>query len=169
MTGLWVTEAIPIYITALVPLVFGPLLGIAPASVISPSYMKDTNVLFFGGLMVACAMENNYIHKRIAISVLKLVGSDPKMLMLGFMLPSWFLSMWMSNTATTAMMITIVDSLLSDFLKMEDEEDEDSSSGDAPALDSQKIFDRNGRQFQATVIQLEYNEQEERVTSKKTD
>ncbi|VDP97606.1 unnamed protein product [Trichobilharzia regenti] len=85
MTGLWVTEAIPIYVTALIPLVFGPLLGIAPASVISPSYTKvgvvifDTNILFFGGLMVACAIENNYIHKRIAISILKLVGSDPKM------------------------------------------------------------------------------------------
>ncbi|VDP48973.1 unnamed protein product [Schistosoma mattheei] len=79
MSGLWVTEIIPIYVTALIPLVFGPLLGIAPASTISPSYTRDTNMLFFGGLMMACAIENNYVHKRIAISFLKLVGSDPKM------------------------------------------------------------------------------------------
>ncbi|CAH8856386.1 unnamed protein product [Trichobilharzia szidati] len=161
MTGLWVTEAIPIYITALIPLVFGPLLGIAPASVISPSYTKDTNILFFGGLMVACAIENNYIHKRIAISILKLVGSDPKMLMLGFMLPSWFLSMWMSNTATAAMMITIVDALLTDFLKMEEEEDNAEYNYNNEFIqDTPKSLNRSLCHCRQLIIQIDDNQQE---------
>ncbi|KAF6774950.1 hypothetical protein AHF37_06561 [Paragonimus kellicotti] len=69
-------------------------------------------MLFLGGVLVACAIEHRRLHRRIAITVLKLVGSDPKMLILGFMLPTWFLSMWMSNTATTAMMVTIVEAVL---------------------------------------------------------
>ncbi|CAH8579444.1 unnamed protein product [Schistosoma turkestanicum] len=138
MTGLWMTEVIPIYVTALIPLVFGPLLGLAPASTISPSYTKDTNILFFGGLMMACAIENNYVHKRIAISILKLVGSDLKMLMLGFMLPSWFLSMWMSNTATTAMMITIVDPLLNDLMKVDEEDNKERKNSNELTMDSGK-------------------------------
>ncbi|OON13617.1 hypothetical protein X801_10608, partial [Opisthorchis viverrini] len=69
-------------------------------------------MLFVGGLFVACTIEHRNLHRRIALSVLKVVGSDPKMLMLGVMLPTWFLSMWMSNTATTAMMITIVEAVI---------------------------------------------------------
>ncbi|CAH8632450.1 unnamed protein product [Heterobilharzia americana] len=117
--------------------------------------MKDTNVLFFGGLMVACAMENNYIHKRIAISVLKLVGSDPKMLMFGFMLPSWFLSMWMSNTATTAMMITIVDSLLSDFAEMEEEDQETDENN---KLDSMISDESDAYNSQLSSSEVERND-----------
>ncbi|KER25704.1 hypothetical protein T265_06877 [Opisthorchis viverrini] len=75
-------------------------------------YPKDTVMLFVGGLFVACTIEHRNLHRRIALSVLKVVGSDPKMLMLGVMLPTWFLSMWMSNTATTAMMITIVEAVI---------------------------------------------------------
>lgn len=150
MTGLWVTEIIPIYVTALIPLVFGPLLGIAPASTISPSYTRDTNMLFFGGLMMACAIENNYVHRRVAISFLKLVGSDPKMLMLGFMLPSWFLSMWMSNTATTAMMITIVDPLLNDLVKVEEGDEDEHDDSNELNLGSVKPEMNNGQDFQVS-------------------
>ncbi|CAH8676928.1 unnamed protein product [Schistosoma rodhaini] len=150
MTGLWVTEIIPIYVTALIPLVFGPLLGIAPASTISPSYTRDTNMLFFGGLMMACAIENNYVHRRVAISFLKLVGSDPKMLMLGFMLPSWFLSMWMSNTATTAMMITIVDPLLNDLVKVEEGDEDEHDNSNELNLSSVKPEMSNGQDSQVS-------------------
>ncbi|CAH8624208.1 unnamed protein product [Schistosoma mattheei] len=150
MSGLWVTEIIPIYVTALIPLVFGPLLGIAPASTISPSYTRDTNMLFFGGLMMACAIENNYVHKRIAISFLKLVGSDPKMLMLGFMLPSWFLSMWMSNTATTAMMITILDPLLTDLMKVDEADEEEHNDSNESTLSSVKPEIGNGQDSQVS-------------------
>ncbi|KAF7256761.1 hypothetical protein EG68_06509 [Paragonimus skrjabini miyazakii] len=112
MAGYWTTEVIPIYVTALFPVLLGPLFGVLPSNSITVAYMKDTNMLFLGGVLVACAIEHRRLHRRIAITVLKLVGSDPKMLILGFMLPTWFLSMWMSNTATTAMMVTIVEAVL---------------------------------------------------------
>ncbi|CAH8491927.1 unnamed protein product [Dicrocoelium dendriticum] len=121
MSGFWVTEVIPIYVTALIPVLLGPAMGIIPSSKICPAYMKDTNMLFVGGLFIACALEHHQLHKRIAITALKIVGSDPKILMLGFMVPTWFLSMWMCNTATTAMMITIVEAVLNSLETIEAE------------------------------------------------
>ncbi|KAA3675211.1 solute carrier family 13 (sodium-dependent dicarboxylate transporter), member 2/3/5 [Paragonimus westermani] len=119
MAGYWTTEVIPIYVTALLPILLGPLFGVLTSNSVTVAYMKDTNMLFLGGILVACAIEHRRLHRRIAIKVLKLVGSDPKItslnvrrLILGFMLPTWFLSMWMSNTATTAMMVTIVEAVL---------------------------------------------------------
>ena len=65
------------------------------------------------GLMVAISVEHSNLHRRIALKVLLLIGTSPRKLMLGFMLPTMFLSMWISNTATTAMMVPIVDAVLS--------------------------------------------------------
>ncbi|KAF5402860.1 hypothetical protein PHET_03535 [Paragonimus heterotremus] len=78
MAGYWTTEVIPIYVTALFPILLGPLFGVLPSSIVTMAYMKDTNVLFLGGVLVACAIEHRRLHRRIAIMVLKLVGSDPK-------------------------------------------------------------------------------------------
>jgi solute carrier family 13 (sodium-dependent dicarboxylate transporter), member 2/3/5 len=104
----WMTEAVPLAVTALLPVVLYPLLGIMPTKQIAPVYFNSIIFLFLGGFIVALAMEKWNLHKRIALQILLAVGSSPKQIILGFMLASAFLSMWISNTATTMMMIPIV-------------------------------------------------------------
>lgn len=109
MAGFFVTEVIPIYVTSFLPVVIAPLMGLVRSDDICKEYMRDATMLFLGGILLATTIEYRQLHKRIAINILRLVGTEHKMLMLGFMLSTWFLSMWMSNTAATAMMVTIVD------------------------------------------------------------
>ncbi|MCA8956866.1 MAG: DASS family sodium-coupled anion symporter, partial [Planctomycetes bacterium] len=103
----WVTEAVPIPATALLPLVLLPLAGIADMAASARSYANELVFLQMGGFMLAAAMERWGLHKRIALSVVSLVGTGPRRLVLGFMVASAFVSMWISNTATTAMMLPI--------------------------------------------------------------
>ncbi|XP_023933335.1 solute carrier family 13 member 5 isoform X2 [Lingula anatina] len=112
MAVYWLTEAIPIAVTALMPVVLMPLLGLLPLKEVAPLYFKDIIMLFMGGLSVAIAIEKWNLHQRIALKILGTVGANPRLLMLGFMAPTWFLSMWISNTASTAMMIPIVQAVL---------------------------------------------------------
>lgn len=137
----WITEAIPLSATALIPIVVFPLLGIMRGREVSaanridfgsnplsgglqPSdldivfpnvaaqYMDSVILLFLGGFIIALAVEKWHLHKRIALHILRFIGGQPHRLILGFMLATGFLSMWLSNTATAMMMMPIGLSLI---------------------------------------------------------
>ena len=107
MATWWITDAIPIPATALLPILLFPALGIlAPRATAAP-YADDVIFLFMGGFFLAVTMERWNLHQRIALSIIRRTGSSPSMLVLGFMFATACLSMWVSNTATAMMMIPI--------------------------------------------------------------
>ncbi len=112
MAILWITEAIPLPATALLPIPLVPLLGVASVKDTVSSYSHPVIFLFMGGFIVALAMERWKLHQRIALVVLKYSSDSPDRLIAGFMAISAFLSMWVSNTATTLMMLPIAVSVV---------------------------------------------------------
>jgi sodium-dependent dicarboxylate transporter 2/3/5 len=107
MATWWITDAIPLYATALLPLLLYPLLGILKGKLIAPIYINSTIFLFIGGFMIALTMEKWKLHKRIALFIIRFIGGGPARIVLGFMVAAAFLSMWISNTATAIMMVPI--------------------------------------------------------------
>lgn len=112
MATLWITEAIPLPATALLPIPLVPLLGLSTVQETVVSYSHPIIFLFMGGFIVALAMERWKLHQRIALLVLRFSGDRPAFLIGGFMTVSAFLSMWVSNTATTLMMLPIAVSVV---------------------------------------------------------
>jgi len=108
MATWWVFEVVPLAVTALLPVVLYPLLGIMDGKAVSQTYINHIIFLFLGGFMVALAMQRWNLHKRIALRILMITGTKPLNILLGFMLATAFLSMWISNTATTMMMLPIL-------------------------------------------------------------
>lgn len=103
----WITEAIPIAATSLLPLVLLPLLGALSITDTAKSYSHPMVLLYMGGFMIAMAIEKWNLHKRIALHIIKLIGENIRLIILGFMIATAFLSMWISNTATSLMMLPI--------------------------------------------------------------
>ena len=103
----WVTEAVPIPVTSLLPLVLFPLLGLVTIKQMSAAYADELIFLFLGGFILALSLERWNLHRRIALSVILAIGTNTRLIVLGFMVATGFLSMWISNTATTLMMIPI--------------------------------------------------------------
>lgn len=103
----WITEVVPLAVTSLIPVALFPLFGIMDGRAVSATYFNDVIFLFMGGFFVALAMERWNLHRRIAYNILCFTGTSPARILLGFMLASFFLSMWISNTATVMMMLPI--------------------------------------------------------------
>lgn len=103
----WITEAIPIAVTALLPIILFPLSGGLSLSETTASYGHKYVFLFVGGFILAIAIEKWHLHKRIALHIIKLVGTNVNRIILGFMLATAFLSMWISNTASAVMILPV--------------------------------------------------------------
>jgi len=110
----WITEVIPLAVTSLLPVVLFPALGIMNGNAVSSTYFNSVIFLFLGGFMVALAMQKWNLHRRIALRILLVTGTSQARILMGFMLATAFLSMWISNTATTMMMVPILISVISE-------------------------------------------------------
>lgn len=115
MTIWWISEAIPIYATGLFPLISFPLLGLYDLKIVANSYAHPLVLLFLGGFIIAAAMESSGLHKRIALKILAFSGTSPSKIIAGFMFTTAILSMWVSNTASTIMMLPIAISVITIF------------------------------------------------------
>ena len=112
MSVWWITEAIPIYITSLIPIVIFPTLSITDLGETSISYVDRIIFLFLGGFVIAKAIEVTKLHERFALNILSFIGTKPKNIIAGFIIVTSFLSAWMSNTATAMLMIPIAFSII---------------------------------------------------------
>ncbi len=113
----WITEAVPLAVTSLLPVALFPLLGIMDGKDTSSTYFNHVIFLFIGGFIIALAMQKWNLHRRIALKILRITGTSPARILFGFMFATCFLSMWISNTATAMMMIPIVISIISELSK----------------------------------------------------
>src|SRR5690625_6071952 len=103
----WMTKALPIPVTSLLPIILFPLTNALDISYSTFAYGDNVVFLFMGGFMIALAMEKWDLHKRIALTIISIIGTNTNLIILGFMVATGFLSMWISNTATAMMMVPI--------------------------------------------------------------
>jgi len=112
MAAWWITEIVPLAVTSLLPVALFPLFGIMDAKSVAATYYNDVIFLFMGGFLVALTMQRWQLHRRIALHILMFTGVGPGKILMGFMIATAFLSMWISNTATAMMMLPIAMSVI---------------------------------------------------------
>ena len=115
MASFWISEIIPFPVTALLPLVLFPAAGIAPVEAAAAPFSNSVIYLFLGGIFIALAMESSNLHRRIALRIIRVAGTGRREIVGGFLAASFFLSMWVSNTAVAVMMLPIAVSVLAMF------------------------------------------------------
>jgi solute carrier family 13 (sodium-dependent dicarboxylate transporter), member 2/3/5 len=130
----WLTEAVPIAITSLLPILLFSATGSMSVGAVTGYYANNIIYLFIGGFIIALAMERWNLHKRIALNIIKRTGTNQKQILLGFILATGFLSMWISNTATTMMMLPIALSIIDQLARLLSNQESSSSSGFGKAL-----------------------------------
>lgn len=141
MSTWWLTQAIPIAATSLLPIVLFPLLGIQTSAAVSSAYINKQVFLFLGGFIIALGIEKWRLHERIALHIVRILGTSLRRVILGFMLATGFLSMWISNTASTLLMMPIGLALVVSLQKALHSRPEVGGSSAAPDHDT---IDRNG-------------------------
>lgn len=112
MAAYWICECFPMAVTSLIPIVLFPMLGVLSTAETCSCYMNDTIMVFIGGLVIALAIEHSKLHLRIALGGMKLIGCSHAKLLGGICAVTTFISMWVSNTAATAMMLPIIYAIL---------------------------------------------------------
>uniref|UniRef100_A0A8C5HCE9 Solute carrier family 13 member 4 n=1 Tax=Gouania willdenowi TaxID=441366 RepID=A0A8C5HCE9_GOUWI len=142
----WVSEAVPLGAAALVPAFLYPLFGVLKSSEVAAEYFKDTTLLLMGVICLAASIEKWNLHKRIALRMVMIAGAKPGMLVLGFMCCTVFLSMWLSNTSTTAMVMPIAEAVLQQLIctgladSLEDSESAEATEDDSGTIDDRGSF-----------------------------
>jgi len=132
MVTWWIFEILPLGVTALIPLFVLPLYQVMPIKEVTPAYSNPVIFLFLGGFIIARALEKTRLDERVALKILSITGKSDTGVVLGFVISTAFLSMWISNTATTVMMVPIAMSVLQ-FLK------NNLKEGDSKAIDTMSV------------------------------
>uniref|UniRef100_A0A669EKZ4 Solute carrier family 13 member 4 n=1 Tax=Oreochromis niloticus TaxID=8128 RepID=A0A669EKZ4_ORENI len=162
----WVSEAVPLGAAALVPAFLYPLFGVLKSSEVAAEYCKDTTLLLMGVICLAASIEKWNLHKRIALRMVMIAGAKPGMLVLGFMCCTVFLSMWLSNTSTTAMVMPIAEAVLQQLIctgladSHDDSETAEVPEEDSAVSDKEENLDKNQLELLYRNSCNDYNKQE---------
>ncbi|XP_008256484.1 solute carrier family 13 member 1 [Oryctolagus cuniculus] len=154
----WLTEALPLSVTALLPGLMFPLFGIMSSTKVASAYFKDFHLLLIGVICLATSIEKWNLHKRIALRMVMMVGVNPAWLTLGFMSSTAFLSMWLSNTSTAAMVMPIVEAVAQQIISAEAE-------AEATQMTNFQGASNPGLEIDETAIVYEINESKEKTKS----